>query len=75
LGLTWNHAVALDRDATTNLRPSVVGLVVIHDYRRKGIATTLLESAEDRARELGYSRVYLSTSVLSDLLHAWAGKR
>ncbi len=60
--------VALDLDAATNLTPSVVGLLVSSAYRRRGIAAALLKSAEDLARTLGYSRVYMSTTVLGDLL-------
>jgi len=60
--------VALDLDAATNLTPSVVGLLVGRAYRRRGIAAALLKSAEDLARTLGYSRVYMSTTVLGDLL-------
>ena len=60
--------VALDLDTTTNLTPSVVGLLVRRDRRRRGIATALLESAEGLAQRLGYSRLYISTTVLGDLL-------
>jgi len=60
--------VALDLDVATNLTPSVVGLLVGSEHRGTGIATALLESAEGLARRLGYSRVYISTTVLGDLL-------
>ena len=60
--------VALDLDVTTNLSPSVVGLLVGREHRRRGIATALLGSAEDLARQLGYTRLYISTTVLDDLL-------
>ena len=60
--------IALDLDVTTNLAPSVVGLLVGNEYRRRGIAATLLTSAEDLARDLGYDQLYVSTTVLSDLL-------
>ncbi len=60
--------VALDLDAATNLMPSVVGLLVGRDQRGRGIATALLESAESLAQRLGYSRLYISTTVLGDLL-------
>ncbi len=60
--------VALDLDPATNLTPSVVGLLVRRDRRRIGVATALLESAENLARRLGYSRLYISTIVLGDLL-------
>ena len=60
--------VALDRDAATNLTPSVVGLLVGSEHRRKGIGTELLKSAEELARRLGYSRLYISTTILGELL-------
>ncbi len=60
---------ALDLDVTTNLTPSVVGLLVDPAYRRRGIATALLNAAEDLARQLEYRRLYVSTTVLSDLLN------
>ena len=60
--------VALGFDAATNLTPSMVGLLVGQVYRRRGIATALVKSAEDLARKLEYSRVYTSTTALGDLL-------
>ncbi len=60
--------VALDLDTATNLTPSVVGLLVGRDYRRRGIATALIESVEDLACRLEYSQIYISISVLGDLL-------
>ena len=60
--------LALDFDPATKLSPSVVGLLVRHDRRGRGIATALLQSAEDLARRLGYRRLYISTTVLGDLL-------
>ena len=60
--------VALDLDPATNLTPSVVGLLVDRAYRRRGIAAALVQSAEDLARTLGYSRIYMSTTVLGHLL-------
>lgn len=59
---------ALDRDTATNLFPSVVGLLVAVEYRGRGIATQLLESAKGLAEGLGYSRVYISTTILGDHL-------
>jgi GNAT superfamily N-acetyltransferase len=67
--------VALDLDAATNLTPSVVGLLVGRAYRRRGIAAALLKSAEDLARTLGYSRVYMSTTVLDNLLERMGWKK
>lgn len=60
--------VALDLDSTTNLTPSVVGLIVGDKFRRQGIAAVLVKSAEDLARELGYSELYMSTTILGDFL-------
>ncbi len=60
--------IALDLDVTTSLTPSVIGLLVGSEYRRRGIAAALLRSAEDLARALGYHQLYVSTSVLSGLL-------
>ena len=60
--------IALDLDVTTNLAPSVVGLLVGNEYRRRGIATTLLRSAEDLARDLGHDQLFVSTTILGDLL-------
>ena len=60
---------ALDLDVTTNLTPSVVGLLVGPEYRRRGIATALLNATEDLARQLGYRRLYVSTTALRDLLN------
>jgi len=60
---------ALDRDATSGLSPSVVGLLVAPDYRRSGVASTLLLGAECLARQLGHDEIYMGTSVLQALLH------
>lgn len=60
--------IALDLDVSTNLAPSVVGLLVGSDYRRRGIARALLKSAKILARDLDYNRLFVSTPVLSCLL-------
>ena len=60
--------VALDRDAATGLTPSVTGLLVVPEARRQGVAGALIESAERLARELGYDQLFISTSLLRDLL-------
>ncbi|MEO1245133.1 MAG: GNAT family N-acetyltransferase [Pseudomonadota bacterium] len=63
--------VALDVDVATMLTPSVVGLLVAGEFRGQGVASRLLESAVSLAEELGYPRVYISTSVLDKhLLHS-----
>ena len=59
---------ALDLDVTTNLTPSIVGLLVGSEYRRRGVATVLLEATVDHARRLGYQQLYISTTVLHSLL-------
>lgn len=59
---------ALDVDAATGLTPSVVGLLVEPSQRGRGVATALLESSEYLAKRLGYSRLYVSTTILGDLL-------
>ena len=59
---------ALDLDPATNLTPSVVGLLVRRNRRRRGIATALLECAEGHARRLGFDHLYTSTAVLGHLL-------
>ena len=60
--------VALDLDVATSLTPSVVGLLVAGKYRGQRVATRLLESAKRLARRLGYTRVYISTTVLGEHL-------
>lgn len=59
---------ALDLDTATGLAPSVVGLLVVPSQRGRGVARALLESAESIAKRLGYSRLYVSTTVLGGLL-------
>ena len=59
---------ALDVDAATECVPSVVGLLVRPSQRRRGVATALLGRAEDLAKALGYSHLFISTVVLGDLL-------
>lgn len=60
--------VSLDRDASTGLAPSVVGLLVAQEYRRQGIASGLLEAAERLAVDLGHDKLFVSTSLLGELL-------
>ena len=59
---------ALDLDVATNLSASVVGLLVQPSHRRRGIATSLLKGSEDLARQLGYRRLHISTTVLGEHL-------
>ncbi len=60
--------MSLDLDRSTQLTPSIVGLLVGLEYRKRGIATALLQSAVDLARKLRYPHVYTSTTILGDLL-------
>lgn len=60
--------VALDFDTATNLTPSVVGLLVASDFRRQGVASALLNSAEDLALQFAYDKLYISTTMLDDFL-------
>ena len=59
---------ALDLDSVTSLMPSVVGLLVADEFRRRGVASKLLESAALLAEDLGYDHVYISTTLLGDHL-------
>lgn len=59
---------ALDRDATTGLTPSIVGLLVARDYRGKGIADALVDAAERLALGLRYDELFISTAVLGEVL-------
>ncbi len=59
---------ALGLDETTNLTPSVIGLLVGKEHRGQGIGTALLESCVDVARKRGHQRLYVSTNVLVNLL-------
>jgi GNAT superfamily N-acetyltransferase len=61
-------AAALDRDVSTGLTPSVVGLLAAPEARGKGVARALIESAEGRARQLGYDELFISTSILHGML-------
>lgn len=59
---------ALDLDVATGLTPSIVGLLVLPAQRGRGVAKALIESAESLAKRLGYDRLYISTTLLGDLL-------
>lgn len=59
---------ALGSDEATGLSPSVVGLLVGPGHRGQGIGSLLVEATADLACELGLERIYLSTTVLGDLL-------
>ena len=45
--------------------PGVVDLIVFEPYRRKGVATALMDSAEEEARKL-HSKVYLDVCLNSE---------
>lgn len=59
---------ALDRDPTTNLTPSVVGLLVADEFRGRGVAAKLIKAATGYAANLGHDHVYISTAILGDHL-------
>ena len=59
---------ALGRDAASGLAPAVVGLLVVPEYRRKGVAGALLAAAGQLANELGYDELFMSTAILGGLL-------
>ena len=46
----------------------MVGLLVGRAHRRRGIGAALIKSAENLSRKLGCKRVYMSTTILGDLL-------
>ena len=55
--------VAIDRDPTTQLEPSIVGLLVRPGRRGEGIATGLLRAAAGLAKTIGYPRIHTSTAL------------
>ena len=59
---------ALDRDAATGMTPSIVGLLVAPDCRQSGVASMLLDFAENLARDLGHAELFISTSILGEHL-------
>lgn len=59
---------ALDLDVATKLSPSIVGLLVAVEFRGRGVATQLLDSAKSVAERLGYGRMYISTTILGEHL-------
>jgi GNAT superfamily N-acetyltransferase len=59
---------ALDHDATTGRTPSVVGLLVGPDHRRRGVANEMIGFAERLARDLGYDELFMSTGILGELV-------
>jgi len=56
-------AVAIDRDPTTQLEPSIVGFLVRPDRRGEGIATGLLRAPATLAKTIGYPRIHTSTAL------------
>jgi len=59
---------ALGLDQSTQLTPSIIGVLVGHGHRGRGVATALIEACVDAARRLGHRQLYISTSVLGPLL-------
>ena len=49
-------------------RPGLGGLHVLEPHRRQGIGTAVLRAGMEAARNLGYSEVYISTSVVGGIL-------
>lgn len=64
---------ALGLDVSTNLEPSIIGLLVGPQFRRQGLAAALIAACEDLAQKLGHRQIYVSTSVLGQTLqrHGW----
>jgi GNAT superfamily N-acetyltransferase len=48
--------------------PAVVGLLVLPEFRRQGVAGALLDAAGQLANELGYDELFISTSILGEFL-------
>ena len=59
---------ALDRDAITGLTPSVVGLLVAKNRRRKGVARMLIDGAGRITQNLNYDELFMSTAILGEML-------
>jgi GNAT superfamily N-acetyltransferase len=61
---------AVDPRAST---PCVTGLFVLPQYRRRGIGAQLLRAAENKARDIGHSKLYLMTQTPQPLydVHGW----
>jgi GNAT superfamily N-acetyltransferase len=59
---------AVGRDAASGIAPAVVGLLVVPEYRRKGVAGALLDAAGRLAKDLGCDALFMSTSILGELL-------
>ena len=59
---------ALGLDPTTQLTPSIIGVLVSHNHRGRGVATALIEACADAARRLGHRQLHISTSVLGPVL-------
>ncbi len=59
---------ALGLNVTTSLTPSIIGLLVGQGHRGAGIGTALIETCIAVAHKLGHRRLYVSTSVLGNLL-------
>ena len=58
---------AIDKDVSTNLSPSIVGLLVSPEFRHQGIATSLIKASEKWAIKLGFCNLYVSTVTLGNL--------
>jgi len=56
-----------DMDNRADLTPWLADVFVKPEYRRRGIATSLIERIEDEARSAGITRLYLYTPDAADL--------
>ncbi len=63
----------LGLDVSTNLEPSIIGLLVGPQFRRQGLAAALITACEDLAQALGHRHIHISTSILGRSLqrHGW----
>jgi GNAT superfamily N-acetyltransferase len=51
-----------------DVSPWLAGLFVVPEHRRKGAGAVLVRAIEDQARQRGFSRLYLYTTVAVEVL-------
>lgn len=56
-----------DLDSRTDLSPWMGGIFTVPEYRGRGIAKMLIAKIEAKAKELGYSKIYLHTEHTAGL--------
>jgi GNAT superfamily N-acetyltransferase len=66
-GLVGTAALIFDDLVGDPRNPWLASVYVPSEHRRKGIASALVRAVEDKARELGYARLYLFTSSVHAL--------